>query len=89
MIVMDRINDFYPANNSAKINRELGRLLVYLDAPGAVARTIELLESAPTQEEQIHYAFLLRDRIGKASPELQARYFNWFKQVRHFRGGTQ
>ena len=85
--VAARLNNYYPAADNAKLNRELSRLLTYLGAPDVVAKTIQLLETAPTQEEQIHYAFVLRERIAEASPALQQRYFRWFEQVRGFHGG--
>ena len=54
-----RFDPHYPAR-SRELNAELRQLLVYLQAPDAAAKTVALLEQAPTQEEQIDYARDLR-----------------------------
>jgi putative heme-binding domain-containing protein len=61
-------------------NRELARLLSWLEAPGFVAKTIPLLESAATHEEQLHYIEQLRDVKTGWSPDLRRRYFSWWLQ---------
>lgn len=76
----------YPAG-SWPLNRELSQLLIYLEAPGVVTKTLALLDGATTQEEQIHYLFHLRTlKTGWTLTERQ-RYFQWFdrdwKQGRH------
>ena len=60
------------------MNRELCQVLLALDAPDAVARTVKLLETAPTQEEQIDYVLALRTIKTGWSPELRRRYFSWW-----------
>ena len=50
--VIAKVDSLFPAKQ-AEFNRELSALLVYLEAPGAVARTLKLLETSPVQEEQI------------------------------------
>src|SRR5213075_1482503 len=50
----------YPAQ-SFPVNRELSRLLIYLEAPGVIGRTLDLIDRAPTQEEQFHYIAQLRN----------------------------
>src|SRR5262249_4073358 len=42
----------YPAA-TRELNAELANLLVYLQAPSAATKTVQLLTTAPTQEEQI------------------------------------
>ncbi|MEO2048598.1 MAG: family 16 glycoside hydrolase [Pirellulales bacterium] len=102
-IVAARLDSHFPSAGSARLNRELSRILARLDiiysngsilsatagwtGQGRIARTIKLLESAPTQEEQIHYAYVLRSRIGDVPKKLQRRYFQWFEQTRTFHGG--
>lgn len=58
---------FFPAK-TGRLNRELASLCVFLDAPGTVEKTIALLRAAPTQEQQIHYASLLRNGVQHDSP---------------------
>ncbi len=43
--VIDHLNPYYPASSNA-LNRGLSKLLVYLEAPGAVEKTMALLETA-------------------------------------------
>lgn len=43
--VISYLNPYYPAKTNA-LNRSLSKLLVYLDAPGAVEKTLALLETA-------------------------------------------
>src|SRR5262249_34537223 len=50
----DRFDPQYPAGSVA-LNAELCKMLVYLQASSTAAKTIALLERAPTQEEQIDY----------------------------------
>lgn len=42
------------------LNRDLAELLVYLDDAGIVAKAAPLVNNAPTQEEQMDYARILR-----------------------------
>jgi len=64
------------------LNRELSRLLLYLDAPGVVPKTLDLLAAAPTQEQQLHYVAQLRNvRSGWAMANRQ-RYFEWWLKFR-------
>jgi hypothetical protein len=55
----------YPSD-SDRLNRELCQLLVYLEAPGVVGRTLGLLARAPSQEEQLVYVLNLR--VAAAPP---------------------
>jgi putative heme-binding domain-containing protein len=43
--VVNYLNPYYPANSNA-LNRSLSKLLVFLEAPGAVEKTLSLLENA-------------------------------------------
>ncbi len=83
----DRFGAHYPSAN-ADVNRELCRLLVYLEADDVVEKTLDLLEKAPTQEEQIHYAYCLRSLRSGWTLSLRKRYFTWFQSGRAFRGGA-
>jgi putative heme-binding domain-containing protein len=70
----------YPAP-AERLNRELCQLLVFLEAPEVVARTLALLDSAPTLEEQIHYVFHLRALKGGWTLEQRRAYFHWLNRV--------
>ena len=79
--VVAALETLYPAQNE-KLNRELAQLMIYLEAPGVIAKTLALLEAAPNQEEQIHYLFHLRTLRSGWTMEQRARYFNWFNRSR-------
>ncbi|HEV7869461.1 MAG TPA: c-type cytochrome [Chthoniobacteraceae bacterium] len=88
---------------SERLNRELSILLTFLDAPGTVEKTMGLMRAGTSPEEQLFYAFVLRNGRQYGSPgekatagplsgwttELRREYFNWFfKADREFKGGA-
>lgn len=85
--IVGHLDPLYPAK-SPELNKELCDLLVYFQAPEATPRTIELLEHATTQEEQITYAMALRVMKAGWTPELRKRYFEWFHRAINFGGGA-
>jgi putative heme-binding domain-containing protein len=64
------------------LNREFSQLLLYLDAPGAVTRTLDLLAEAPTQEQQFHYIAQLRNVRRGWTLFDRRRYFEWWLKPR-------
>lgn len=79
--IRNELSRVYPTESWPQ-NRELIRLLTWLEAPDAVAKTMHLLETAPTQEEQVHYIEQLRlVRLGW-TPALRRRYFTWWIRPR-------
>ena len=85
--VIARFDPWYPAA-SRDLNVELSQLLSYLDDPAATPKTVALLESAPTQEEQIEYARSLRVVRDGWTPELRKAYFSWFLKAAGYHGGN-
>jgi putative heme-binding domain-containing protein len=85
--VLARLEPLYPARDRL-LNADLCQVLVYLEAPSAAARTMKLLETAPTQEEQIEYAKALRVLKTGWTPELRKQYFTWFLKASAFKGGA-
>ena len=84
--VVKALNDRFPSRDQ-RVNRELAQVLIYLEAPEIVPRVVELLRIAPSQEDQIHYAFSLRNvRNGWTEP-LRREYFGWFNDAAATRGG--
>ena len=75
------LDPLYPAK-SESVNRELCQILLALNAPGAVAKTIALLQAAPTQEEQITYVVNLRNVKAGWTPELRRAYLTWWNTAR-------
>ena len=80
-LAVEKLDALYPST-SERMNRELVQLLVYLDAPEVVTKTLALLDQAPTQEEQIHYIFNLRNVKSGWTLEQRQKYFNWFTQAK-------
>lgn len=71
----------YPTASWA-LNRELSRLLIWLEAPGVVGRTLELVESASSQEQQMHYVAQLRSLKSGWSDVDRRRYLAWWLRPR-------
>ena len=71
------LSPLYPAG-AISLNRELCQILLALDAPDAINRTIKLLGAAPTQEEQLNYVVPLRTITNGWTPDLRRQYFTWW-----------
>jgi len=82
-----RFDPYYPSR-SQRLNAELCQMLVYLEAPDVVGKTLKLLAEAPTQEEQLEYAKSLRVLKTGWTPEQRRTYFAWFLKAAHFKGGN-
>jgi putative heme-binding domain-containing protein len=83
-----RLNPMFPAQ-SELVNRELCQVLVYLNASGIVERCMKQLQAAATQEDQVHYAFVLRNARLGWTPDLRKAYFNWLALAEaKYRGGA-
>jgi putative heme-binding domain-containing protein len=80
-LAIEKLDPLYPAA-SEEVNRELCQLLLYLQAPDAVAKTMALLEKAPTQEEQTYYVMRLRDITNGWTLDLRTNYLSWFDKNR-------
>jgi putative heme-binding domain-containing protein len=77
----------YPSK-SLRLNRELSLMLVYLNDSQVAGKMLALQAAAPTQEEQIHYAYCLRALSPeKWSLEQKKEYFGWFLKTANLRGG--
>lgn len=70
-----------------ELNRELSKLLISCGVETAVPKTLELLLSAQTQEDQVAYAWHLATATDGWNNEMRARYFNWFLDSTEFLGG--
>ncbi|MDB5357795.1 MAG: putative heme-binding protein [Phycisphaerales bacterium] len=75
--VIAELDPLYPAPSIA-LNRELAQVLLSVEAPDAVAKTVKLLGAAPTQEEQLNYVLALRTIKTGWTPELREQYFGWW-----------
>ena len=83
-VALEKLSPRYPST-SQKVNYELVQLLIYLNAPDVIAKTLDLIAKAPTQEEQIHYMFHLRNvKSGWTLPQRE-QYFRWFATAKPWR----
>lgn len=81
------LNDKFPSG-SELIDRELCRVLAAIDAPNLVPRALPMLLAANTQEDQIHYAAMLRVCRQSWTPDLRRKYFEWFAAAESLAGGN-
>jgi putative heme-binding domain-containing protein len=84
--IVEILDNSFPAKGR-ELNVELCNLLVYLKAPSVAAKTMALIEKAPTQEEQIDLAKALRSLTVGWTPELRRAYFSWLDRAADFKGG--
>jgi len=78
-LVMDKLDTFYPAP-TFDLNREFCEILLYLQTPDAVAKTVGLLDRAPSMEEQTYYAMRLRNITNGWTLDLRKDYLGWFNK---------
>ena len=85
--VISKLDPHYPAKHRV-LNADLCQLLVYLEAPKVVDKTMKLLAEAPTQEEQMEYAKSLRMLKTGWTMDQRKTYFSWYLKAANFRGGN-
>ena len=73
-LATEKLDAAYPSK-SERVNRELCQLLVFLEAPGVVAKTFALMDAAPTQEQQMAYLFPLRNLATGWTAKQRQHYF--------------
>ncbi len=85
--LLRRLDPAFPTGDR-DLDIELFQLLVRMNAPDIAKRGVDLLKSAPTQEEQMAYAKALRmiDEGWEAAD--RERYFAWFQRAVNYRGGA-
>ncbi len=84
--IVAQLNDSLPQADN-RVTRELAAVLVYLQAPHAISRTVNIMVSSPSQEDQMYYAYILRDQKQGWSDEDRRNYFGWFSEIASSRGG--
>jgi putative heme-binding domain-containing protein len=77
-LAIEKLDQLYPSDDEL-MNRELSQLLIFLEAPNVVTKTLALLDKAKTQEEQAHYIFYLRNLKAGWTLEQRKHYFDWFR----------
>ena len=87
--IVSQLDAQFPSpSEDSLVDRELARVLIYLDAPKIVDRTVARLTSTGSADEQIHYAFCLREAKTGWTDATRKAYFGWFYDVATARGGA-
>lgn len=73
----EKLLPLYPAKSDA-LNRELAQVLLALEVPGAVQKTLELARGAKTLEQQTAMMFALRTVTNGWTREDRVAWFGWF-----------
>lgn len=85
-VIINELNDHFPAHTS-QLSNELSQVLLAVNAPDAVAKTVKIMQTALTVEEQIAAMTHLRSVTTGWTPQLRQDYFAWYNQdksnVRH------
>jgi putative heme-binding domain-containing protein len=82
-----RFDPYFPATGR-ELNADLCQLLVYLEAPDIAAKSMKMIDEAPTQEEQLEYVKSLRVLKTGWTPALRKQYFEWYLKAANFKGGA-
>jgi len=82
-----KLDPAFPST-SRELNWLLCETLVFLQSPNAASKSMALIASAPTQEEQIEYARSLRMLKAGWTIELRTAYFEWLLKAANYRGGA-
>jgi putative heme-binding domain-containing protein len=76
--IIAELDPYFP-NKSERLNRELVQLLIYLEAPHVVEKSLKLMVNAGTREDRLHYLFHLRTLPSKNwTMEQRKEYFAYY-----------
>lgn len=85
--LVKRLSPLFPQVDPG-LNRDLCELLVYLGDDSVTAKAAPYVNNAPSQEEQIDYARILRFAKGGWTKETRESYFKWFTHAANYKGGA-
>jgi putative heme-binding domain-containing protein len=71
-----------------QLRRRVAFLRSFLGDTQAIHGMLQEMETASTQEEQIAFAYGLRQLIGKGTLDEQRRYFQWYLDSHDLHGGS-
>ncbi len=83
---LEKLDAVFPSGD-VELDRELSKVLVVAAPDTAVAKTLQLLKKAPSQQQQVAYAWHLASAKSGWTQELHAAYFQWFLDSAGFLGG--
>ena len=82
-----QLDPLFPSD-SAELNWLLCETLAFLQSDTVAEKALALIESAPTQEEQMQYARSIRMLKAGWNSELRTKYLEWFLKAASYRGGA-
>ena len=85
--LVKRLSPLFPQMDTG-LNRDLCELLVYLGDGSVTSKAEPYMDNAPTQEEQIDYARILRFAKTGWTKETRDSYFKWFLHAANYKGGA-
>lgn len=71
-----------------RTNFELCRVLVAARSTAVIEPAIRMMQTAPSQEQQIHYFLCLSHATTGWTPSLREQYFQWYLGTGGMRGGN-
>lgn len=87
--IVESLDPHFPTpTEDSLVDRELARVLIYLKAPNIVDRCVSRMQSTPSADEQIQYAFCLREVTEGWNDKTRREYFQWFYDIATARGGA-
>ncbi|MFO0898103.1 MAG: PQQ-dependent sugar dehydrogenase [Pirellulales bacterium] len=87
-VVRARVEDLY-SSRSAPVNQLACELLLELDSPVVLERTLALLDAANTQEERLLWLFELRNAPKRWTLDQRRRYLGHLAKTRQDVGGRE
>jgi putative heme-binding domain-containing protein len=81
------LSALFSTSTDSPLNREVARLLAYLDEPSAVPALLEHQARVPSHTAQIHDAYCLRAMKRGWTAEGKQRLWRWFETSSHWEGG--
>jgi putative heme-binding domain-containing protein len=83
--LIETLSPHFPSPDRS-LDHELCQMLLYLNAPDAVSKSVQQLLSAETQADQMFYAYHLRTVVEGGSDDDLKAYFGWAQQAAVNRG---
>lgn len=76
--LINELNDYYRTTTSPKLKREIMRVLLHVNALGAVSKAIQTMAEVDSREDQLFYIELLRNVKDGWTIEDREKFFAWF-----------
>lgn len=84
--LLTKLEPLFP-NQDAEVNFLLVELLVHLDSKSVIEKSLEVMGSLVSQEEQLRVAHLIIRKKNGWNDELRGEYLKWLIKAKSFRGG--